>query len=472
MASSISYDEINETISKYELSRRSARNFLHGHPWDKLEKMLASPWSPDNPDGLVFLGVAENPLLQEEVATYIANNLVISPSDHLGYGVGPRGAPRLKKALASFFNSDFRAHEPVKETEVLILPGVMAALDALTWSICNEDEGIITPMPFYTGFKPALGERSKGVLIPASFQSIEGYRSLLDVFDPDMNKQALEDALQKAARDGVKVRAVMISNPHNPLGACYPAETLREIARFCGSHNLHLISDEIFAKSVYENPHASHSVSFTSVSSLDLSDCINRHLVHVAYGMGKDFCASGLRIGVILSRNRGLVAAVSSICVFGWVPYVTQEMWANMLEDKEFLAAFVAKNSKILAEHCAIVTTSLDQHKIPYYRYSNAGTFIWVDLRHYLYGQDRPESVLDSSIIRLSPSDLEMCQDRETKLFKRCLECGVGISPGSSFSTEQLGWFRISFTVEKQTLQVGLQRLLKCLQGIAVEGWK
>lgn len=52
---------------------------------------------------------------------------------------------------------------------------------------------------------------------------------------------------------------------------------------------------------------------FTSVVSLDLSDCIARHLVHVAYGVGKDFCASGLRIGVLLSRNDGLISAVSSI---------------------------------------------------------------------------------------------------------------------------------------------------------------
>ncbi|KAI1145103.1 putative acc synthase [Nemania diffusa] len=420
----------------------------------------------------VSLNVAENPLLVQEVATYITNNLVITPRNHLGYGVGPRGSPRLKKALAAFFNSDFRAHEPVKDTDVLILPGAMAVLDALAWSICNEDEGIITPMPFYTGFRPGLAERSSGVLIPASFQGIEGYQGLHYVFNPEMSRQALENALDKASRDGVKVRAVVISNPHNPLGGCYPAETLREIARFCGSHNIHLISDEIFAKSVYENPHASHVSPFTSVSSLDLGDCIDRNLIHVAYGMGKDFCASGLRIGVLLSRNSGLIAGVSTICVFGWVPYVTQEMWASMLEDKEFLATFMAKNSRILAEHCAIVTSFLDQHKIPYYRGVNAGTFVWVDLRHYLYSQGRTKEGVDLAINKLSPSEFKVYQDRETQLFNRCLEFGVWISLGSSFSTEQLGWFRISFTVENQALQTGLQRLLRCLQVIAVEGWK
>lgn len=130
--------------------------------------------------------------------------------------MGPRGSPRLKKALAAFFNSDFRAHEPVKDTDVLILPGAMAVLDALAWSICNEDEGIITPMPFYTGFRPGLAERSSGVLIPASFQGIEGYQGLHYVFNPEMSRQALENALDKASRDGVKVRAVVISKYEKP----------------------------------------------------------------------------------------------------------------------------------------------------------------------------------------------------------------------------------------------------------------
>ncbi len=128
----------------------------------------------------------------------------------LSYGEGPRGSPRLKKALQSFFNSDFQAHEPVLDKNILILPGAAAVLDALAWAICNEGEGIIVTLPFYTGFK-AVGERARGMLIPASFQSLDGYQGLDDIFKPEMNKKALEGAIFKANHDGVKVRAVMLS---------------------------------------------------------------------------------------------------------------------------------------------------------------------------------------------------------------------------------------------------------------------
>ncbi|KAI0198510.1 putative acc synthase [Astrocystis sublimbata] len=457
--------ESKEMIRKYGLSQRSAQNAVRGHPWDKVAAMQTNVWTPENPDGLVFLGVAENSLLQHEIGAYIKKSVAASTNGHLGYGVGPRGSPCLRKALASFFNSEFRSHDPVRDTDVVVLPGVISVLDALCWSICDEDEGIIVPMPYYTGFKPAVQERSRGVLIPAAFQSVEGYQNLDDVFNPTMNKKALESALQRAASDGVKPRAVLISNPHNPLGRCYPAETLREIARFCGTNNLHLISDEIFAKSVYENPRASRAMPFTSVVSLDLGDCIARHLVHVAYGIGKDFCASGLRIGVLVSRNDGLLTVVTTISVFEWVPYLTQNAWAEMLEDDQFLSAFIAKNTHLLGEHCAIARKLLEDHNIPYYHNANAGTFLWIDLRRYLKVSGKQEAVSNLSDSRSPLSDLESYRQREMELFKRCLERGVGISTGSSFCTEELGWFRICFAVEKSALYVGLQRLLGCLEG-------
>jgi hypothetical protein len=88
---------------------------------------------------------------------------------------------------------------------------VISVLDALTWSVCNEGEGIIVPLPYYTGFVPATKERSRGVLIPAPFQTIEGYKSIDDIFDPEMNRKALEAALEKADREGLKARAVLLS---------------------------------------------------------------------------------------------------------------------------------------------------------------------------------------------------------------------------------------------------------------------
>ncbi|KAF1953531.1 putative aminotransferase class I and II family protein [Byssothecium circinans] len=378
-------------------------------------------------------------------------------NDHLSYGVGPRASPRLKKALVPFFNSEFRPSEPVLQEELLVLPGVAAVVDALTWAICNEGEGIITPAPFYTGFKPMSALRAGGVLIPAPFKSVEGYRGLDDVFDPDMNRTALEKTLLQATQDGVTVWGFACTNVSKP------AETVREIARFCGRNNLHLISDEIFALSVYHNARATNVTPFVSVLGAGLDECVNSHLVHVMYGMGKDFCATGFRLDVLHSTNEGLIAAVSSISVFGWVPYVVQDVWADMLEDEQFLDDFKLKNRKVLSKHFTILRSFLDQHNIPYYSNVYAGVFVWVDLRRYLHGNSAPEP---------ATSAVDVNHDQGVKLFNRFLRAGVVVSQGSSFGTEELGWYRISFAVEEQALNVGLQRLGACLKSIENDGWE
>ncbi|CAI6227106.1 unnamed protein product [Periconia digitata] len=419
----------------------------------------------------VFLGVAENYLLHQEVAEYLKTHSTITANNHhLGYGIGPRGSPRLVNALVSFLNSELQPSAPVSGREILVLPGVVAVLDALAWSICNEGEGILTPVPFYTGFNPAISTRARAKLLPVSFRDLEGYRDLDDVFDPEMNAKALENALHKATKDGVKVRAVMISNPHNPLGRCYPVETLQAIARFCSSHELHLVSDEVFAMSVYDNSAAPNSTPFTSVMASNLEEYMDCNFVHVAYGMGKDFGATGLRLGVLHSKNKGVLAAVSSISVFGWVPYIVQDMWACILEDENFLSELKAKNRKALAKHFTMLRSFLEQHNIPYYKNVNAGVFIWVDLRQYLPEASVEE--LPSGSQEGAPPPADAKQTRETRLFKRLMGERVIISNGSSFATEELGWFRISFAVEEKALITGIERLARCLQHIKARGWE
>lgn len=53
--------------------------------------------------------------------------------------------------------------------------------------------------------------------------------------------------------------------------------------------------------------------------------------------------------------------------MFGWVPYVVQDMWAKMLEDETFLTDFMDNNRRRLAEQSAILVSFLEQRNIPYY---------------------------------------------------------------------------------------------------------
>lgn len=70
--------------------------------------------------------------------------------------------------------------------------------------------------------------------------------------------------------------------------------------RFCARHQLHVMSDEVYGLSVFP----SSETPFVSLLGLpDLDRLIDPSLVHVIYGLSKDFCLNGLRVGFIVNQQ-------------------------------------------------------------------------------------------------------------------------------------------------------------------------
>lgn len=95
----------------------------------------------------------------------------------------------------------------------------------------------------------------------------------------------------------------------------------------------------------------------------------------------------------------------------------------------------------------------------------NAGVFIWVDLRRFLF----PKSTCSEpnfAVLRNTSPDISLYKEREAFIVNRCIDNGVMISPGTIYATPELGWFRITFTVGKYALEEGLRRIWKSLEQI------
>jgi aspartate/methionine/tyrosine aminotransferase len=110
-----------------------------------------------------------------------------------------------------------------------------------------------------------------------------------------------------AAPQPWRVKALVLTNPHNPLAQCYPPEILRSCLSFCHERNLHFISDEVYALSTFESstslPPFVSALSF--LDNFPETDVEKRHRekviinpsrVHVVWSMSKDFGCSGLRM--------------------------------------------------------------------------------------------------------------------------------------------------------------------------------
>ncbi|KAK1704955.1 pyridoxal phosphate-dependent transferase [Colletotrichum lupini] len=456
-------DRIATTAADYHISARGAEGLLLRDVWGPREKSMGNPWTPENPNGTVILRLAENSLMHNEIADFIKQEVTVLPVNHLTYSTGPRGSHRLRLAAANFLTDEFKPRRSLGIDNILITPGLASAIDALAWTFCDEGDAILIPQPLYNGFIVDALNRSNVQVIGVSYTGVEGYTTLDDLFDPEVNRKAIARALDRAKINGIKVKALIISNPHNPLGRCYPPETLKVFARACGKNDLHFISDEIYAKSTFPNPAIPDAVPFLSTLSLDFSGILDSTRHHILYGASKDFCANGLRLGLVCTRNEGVMGALSSISIFSWSPHLIQDVWAAMLENKPWLAAFTAEKAERMVVNHRITTSFLREHDIRYFD-TNAGLFIWVDLRHMITSPKDPQHqiMLDSSDIE---STLEKtCKQREVQIADICMKHGVLVAPGHVYVAEEYGWFRLTFTVGKDALQEGLNRFLEALK--------
>ncbi|KAL0778461.1 hypothetical protein CaCOL14_006114 [Colletotrichum acutatum] len=214
-------DKITATAAEHHISARGAEGLVLRDVWGPREKSMGNPWTPDNPNGTVILRLAENSLMHDEIGNFIKQEVTVLPVNHLTYSTGPRGSHRLRLAAANFLTDEFKPQKSLGIGNILITPGLASAIDALAWTFCDEGDAILIPQPLYNGFKVDILNRSKVQVIGISYTGVEGYSILDDLFDPEVNRKAITRALDRAKSSGVKVKALLISNPHNPLGRCY-----------------------------------------------------------------------------------------------------------------------------------------------------------------------------------------------------------------------------------------------------------
>lgn len=70
------------------------------------------------------------------------------------------------------------------------------------------------------------------------------------------------------------------------LGRCYPPEALKVYMLLCNKYKIHLISDEIYALSVFDSGDPK-AVPFTSVLAINSTNLMDPDYLHVLYGVSK-----------------------------------------------------------------------------------------------------------------------------------------------------------------------------------------
>ncbi|KAJ6114603.1 hypothetical protein N7486_000381 [Penicillium sp. IBT 16267x] len=409
--------------------------------WD----ILNDAWDvTENPNGYVNVGLAENSLMHDELLKFLNAKLEL-PAKYLTYNEGGGGSLKLKAAISNFLNKHMNPVIPLDPSHVVVTNGVSSAVEHVSWAFADPGEGFLLGRPYYGTFVPDINQRPGTKVVPVSFGDC-------DPFSMEAVAKYEEALLHFQESTGKKVRGLILCHPHNPLGRCYPRPVITELMRLCQKYQVHLISDEIYALSVWENTVDEYPapVKFESALSIKLDGIINPRLVHVLWGMSKDFGANGVRLGAIVSQaNPGLHKSLQGASLYSYPSGITDHLTSLLLEDEKFTEAYIKENRKRLSETYSLATGFLKKHNIEYAQGSNAAFFLWVNLGK-AYREHRPEIQVNDEV--------------GEEVMQRLLEHKVFLASGSLFGSEKDGWFRIVFSHPPNYLDEALDRIVSALQ--------
>jgi aminotransferase len=190
------------------------------------------------------------------------------------------GITRLRNAIAQKQQRDYGlSYDP--ESEVLAASGATGGLHAAAMALLNPGDEVLLFEPFYGYHVSTLKSmRVNPVFVPLAAPHWE-----LDT-----------DALHAAITP--RTRAILLNTPANPSGKVFSLAEIQQIAAACHTHDLYLITDEIYEYFVYDG--ARH------ISAATLPGMRERTII--LSGFSKTFSVTGWRLGYVTADKKWMGA--------------------------------------------------------------------------------------------------------------------------------------------------------------------
>lgn len=366
-----------------------------------IRKMLEKAWAleaqgrkvislcvgePDFPTPLHIISAAQRSL-SEGQTKYIASS----------------GLPTLRAAVAEQYavRAPHRRHGV---EHVLVSHGSMFAFSAAFMALLEPGDEVLLPDP---GF-------------PNYAQVAQLLNAAPRTYPLCARDGWLPNPADIAARITPRTKLIVICTPGNPTGAVCSLPLLQSLADISREHGVHLLSDEIYDRLVFDGSAAAPSILQTEH---DLE------LTLVASGVAKAFSMTGFRVGWLHGPPAliGVAAKMAEVFLSCGVPFAQAAAEAALRGPQQC----VAEMAKAYARRRDLALAVVAKHGL--YEYSPQGAF-------YL-------------LVPVPGGDADAFAHRLLE------EEGVAVAPGSSFGGASSAHVRISLASSEAALAEGLGAL-------------
>ncbi len=265
---------------------------------------------------------------QPDIATpQVAMNAIHNFNEKVVAYSHSAGILSYRKKLVGYYKS---VDIEVTPDEMIVCAGASEAILFALQSCMDEGDEIIIPEPFYANYNGFA--INAGVKVVPIKSEIENGFALPPIAD-----------FEKAITS--KTKAILLCNPNNPTGYLYSKEELSLVKDIVLKHDLYLISDEVYREFTYDGY---QHFSVMNLSGLDEN-------VILIDSVSKRYSACGFRIGVMISKNKEVMATAMKFAQARLSPPTFGQIASEAAIDtpdvyfKEVLAEYKSRRDVVVA---------------------------------------------------------------------------------------------------------------------------
>jgi aspartate aminotransferase len=317
------------------------------------------------------------------------------------------GLPQVRQTIADYV-AETRGF-PVTADNVVVVPGGKPIIFYAILALVNAGDEVVYPNPGFPTYESMIdfvGARA----VPMPLREVKGFS-----FDPD----------EFASLVNANTKLIILNSPGNPTGGVMSRADLEVVAELATRHDCWVLSDEIYARLIYEGEHHSIAALPGMQARTIVLDCFSKTYAMTGWRLGYGVMETELADGVtrLMINSNSCTAAFTQVA--GAAALTGDQTAVN-----EMVAQFKRRRDAIVKGLNGLPGITCLEPKGAFYVFPNVSALGGTE-------KEIAEALLD--------------------------EAGVATLPGTSFGEYGKGYLRLSYATSLENIDKALARIREWL---------